>query len=52
MNEKLCRKCLLQEAFPADYEKYVASLLRTIPVQQKTESSVYEARLNTCCSCG
>ena len=51
MNEKLCRKCLLQDAFPADYEKYVASLLKTIPTQQKTESTVYEARLNVCRDC-
>ena len=27
----LCKRCLLREAFPADYEKYVKSLLIRIP---------------------
>ncbi len=51
MNEKLCRKCLLQEAFPADYEKYVASLLSRISARDKTDEPIYEDRLNTCRGC-
>ncbi len=51
MNDEKCRKCLLQEAFPADYEKYVASLLERIPAQDKADGHVYEARLNVCRGC-
>ena len=51
MTETRCRRCLLREAFPADYQKYVASLLSGIPAQQKAAPDVYEARLNVCRQC-
>ena len=51
MNETRCRRCLLREAFPADYEKYIASLLITIPPQQKADPALYETRLAACRSC-
>ncbi len=51
MTETRCRRCLLREAFPADYQKYVASLLSGIPAQQKAALDVYEARLNVCRQC-
>ena len=52
MTETRCRRCLLREAFPADYQKYVASLLAGIPAQQKAAPDVYEARLTVCRQCG
>lgn len=47
----LCKRCLLREAFPADYEKYVARLLSRVPDAQKTEETVYQARLAQCREC-
>ena len=51
MNEPRCRRCLLREAFPADYQKYVASLLAGIPPRDKAETALYEARLEVCRNC-
>ena len=51
MSEARCRRCLLQEAFPADYEKYIASLLRQIAPQQRSAEEVYGARLDICRAC-
>ncbi len=47
-----CKKCLLREAFPADYEKYVAGLLTRIPPGEKAPEPLYAQRLETCRSCG
>ena len=46
-----CRKCLLKDSFPADYEKYVASLLRRLPDGQKAPEDVRESRLAQCKAC-
>lgn len=46
-----CRKCLLRDAFPADYEKYVESLLRRVPAWQKSPEDEYRARLDQCKAC-
>jgi hypothetical protein len=47
----LCKKCLLREAFPADYEKYVANLLSRIPPAQKAPEDAYQSRLTQCKAC-
>ena len=47
----LCKKCLLRDAFPADYEKYVASLLRRMPAAQKAPDETYQSRLAQCGAC-
>ena len=46
-----CRKCLLKDSFPADYEKYVAGLLIRLPDAQKAPEDVRESRLATCKAC-
>ena len=58
-----CRKCLLREAFPEDYEKYVGSLLSRIPSGLRAPEGIYQQRLlnrracdqlnnGTCMGCG
>lgn len=47
----LCRKCLLREAFPTDYEKYVASMLRRMSETQKAAKEAYDSRLGQCKAC-
>ena len=49
--QALCRKCLLREAFPADYEKYVSALLRRMPAGQKAPEEQYQSRLAQCKAC-
>ena len=49
--QDVCKKCLLREAFPADYEKYVASLLRRMTPAQKTPEDAYQSRLAQCKAC-
>ncbi len=46
-----CRKCLLRDSFPADYEKYVSSLLRRMPDGRKAPENVYQSRLDRCKAC-
>ncbi len=46
-----CRKCLLRDGFPADYEKYVASLLRRMSPAKKAPADMYESRLSQCKAC-
>lgn len=48
---KLCRKCLLKEEFPDDYEKYVASLIKRMPLKEKVTEELYQARLERCKQC-
>ena len=50
MPEK-CRKCLLRDAYPADYEKYVESMLRRVPNAQKAPEDTYQSRLTQCKAC-
>ena len=49
--QELCKKCLLREAFPADSEKYVASLLRRMTPAQKAPDEIYRSRLSQCEAC-
>lgn len=46
-----CRRCLLREAFPRDYEKYVLGLLKRIPPAEKADGALYEGRLRACGAC-
>ena len=46
-----CRKCLLREAFPEDYEKYVGNLLAKIPSGTRTPEGIYQQRLLNCRAC-
>ena len=46
-----CRKCLLREAFPEDYEKYVGSLLSSIPSGARAPEGICERRLALCKAC-
>ena len=48
---KKCKRCLLREAFPADYEKYVAGLLLKIPENAKASHALYQQRLSVCSAC-
>ena len=50
--ETLCKKCLLRDAFPADYEKYVRSLLVKIPPGVQADPALYQRRLALCADCG
>ena len=49
--QALCKKCLLREAFPADYEKFVDALLRRMPETQKAAKEIYDSRLAQCKAC-
>ena len=46
-----CKRCLLREAFPEDYQKYVEGLLARIPAVQKASDEQYQARLSQCKAC-
>ena len=46
-----CKRCLLREAFPLDYEKYVSGLLLKIPESAKAPESLYQRRLDVCSAC-
>ena len=46
-----CRKCLLREAFPEDYEKYVGNLLNKISSGMRTPEEIYQQRLSLCKAC-
>ena len=49
--DKPCKRCLLRDAYPEDYEKYVASVLRTLPAARVASETVREARLRACRGC-
>ena len=51
MSETRCRRCLLREAYPEDYRKYVASVLERVPGRDKADEPVYTARLDVCRGC-
>ncbi len=51
MNNTTCKRCLLRDAFPADYEKYVAGMLKTIPPSVKAADEIYQQRLSVCSAC-
>lgn len=46
-----CRRCLLRDVSPEDYQKYVESVLLKIPARDRTPDSVYAARLDACRRC-
>ena len=47
----ICKKCLLRDSFPADYEKYVDALLRRMSETQKAAKEIYDSRLAQCKAC-
>ncbi|MBR6185815.1 MAG: hypothetical protein IKQ41_06080 [Clostridia bacterium] len=47
----LCKRCLLRDAMPADYEKYVLGLLRAIRESERAPQAVYRDRLEACKAC-
>ena len=49
--EEKCKRCLLRQAFPADYKKFVESLLTRIPDAQKAPDALYQRRLSLCTAC-
>ncbi len=49
--QRVCRKCLLREAFPEDYEKYVASLVRRMAPEEKAGEEQYKKRMDACRGC-
>lgn len=51
MTEKKCVRCLLREAYPADYQKYVAGILSTLRGADRADAAQYEARLEACRQC-
>ncbi len=51
MADPHCVRCLLREAYPADYRKYVESMLVRIRPADRTESALYSARLAACKAC-
>ena len=51
MNNTTCKRCLLRDAFPADYEKYVAGMLKMIPASVKAAEATYQQRLSVCSGC-
>ena len=52
MDEARCRRCLLREAYPADYEKYVASVLARMKPGVRADDETYARRLDICRACG
>lgn len=46
-----CRKCLLREEFPEDYEKYVAVIIKRMGPEEKTTGQEYQRRMNRCLQC-
>ena len=46
-----CKRCLLKEAMPADYEKYVAGMLDKIPASRRAPDGDYQSRLKICGAC-
>ncbi|MBR1585777.1 MAG: hypothetical protein IJ662_09575 [Clostridia bacterium] len=51
METTRCKRCLLREAFPADYQKYVLSLLQKIRPADRAEQTCYDRRLAICGQC-
>ena len=50
-NQTRCRRCLLREAYPEDYEKYVASLLQRLSPENRAADDLYARRLEACRAC-
>ncbi|MCM1136066.1 MAG: DUF6171 family protein [Clostridium sp.] len=49
--QRICKRCLLREAFPKDYEKYVASLVGRLRPEEKADEAQYEERMGLCRQC-
>ncbi len=51
MPDVKCIRCLLREAYPADYRKYVEALLQKLRPADRTEEAAYQRRLKRCKAC-
>ena len=51
MAERQCRRCLLMEAFPEDYARYVESLLGRMRPAERVPGDEYQKRLAVCRAC-
>lgn len=51
MNQRYCRKCLLDKVFEADEYRNLKVYLSSIDEEIKTEESAYKNRLEICQSC-
>lgn len=54
MEEKVlrkCRKCLLREAFPEDYERYVAVIIERMKPEERAETQEFQRRMECCRQC-
>ena len=51
MSNTQCVRCLLRELYPADYHRYVETLLAKLRPADRAEDAAYEARLSVCKAC-
>ena len=51
MDEKICRKCLLQEFDPELYMKQLYRYIELLDKDVKADGKTYEARLAVCKTC-
>ena len=46
-----CRRCLLRDLSPEDYQKYICRALTVMPRSVRAEEGTYEERLSICMQC-
>ncbi len=51
MDNAVCRRCLLREQFPADYQKYILSVLNRMSARERVSDEAYALRLSSCRAC-
>ncbi|HCW54070.1 DUF6171 family protein [Clostridium sp. SM-530-WT-3G] len=51
MNQRYCRKCLLDKVFEEDEYKNLQDYLSSIDEEIKTDESEYKKRLDICTNC-
>jgi len=47
-----CRRCLLRDLYPGDYQKYIASVLKGMKARELAADTVLKERLAVCLECG
>lgn len=50
--DRRCRKCLLAESSPEDFEKYIGRVLRGMKPEELAPEEIYRRRLLACQTCG
>ena len=48
---RFCRRCLLKEASPEDYQKYVERFIKGADPSAREEEDIYQERLKACLGC-